>query len=225
MPGTLYIVSTPIGNLSDITLRALETLKSVDIIACENRDRHIKLLNHFSIKKRLIEYSPANEKNSSKGIVELLQEGKNIALVSDAGVPAISDPGKIVVLEARNNGIKVVPIPGVSAITTILSVSGFSTDRFIFLGFLSKSQGKQIKELSLFKDIESIIILFISHFHIKKLLGLINKIYGNVEIIIGREMTKINEDFVYGKVCSIIEKGFEERGEFTIAVLNRKDRI
>ena len=118
MSGILYVVSTPIGNFGDITKRALEILESVDIIACENRDRHIKLLNHYNIKKRLIEYSPANEKNSSRGIVKLLLEGKNIALVSDAGAPGLSDPGAILVEEARRNSVKIVPAPGVSALTT-----------------------------------------------------------------------------------------------------------
>lgn len=218
MPGTLYVVSTPIGNLSDITLRALETLKMVDVIACENRDRHVKLLNYFEIKKHTIVYSPANEVNSAKGIVGLLKEGKNVALVSDAGVPGLSDPGRIVVAEAVKEDIPIVPVPGVSALTTLLSVAGFQGKHVVFIGFLPKTSGKQTKELMLYKDSGSILILFESQYRIKKLLEQINKIYGNVEIIIGREMTKVNESFIRGRVKNILENGFPEKGEFTVAV-------
>ncbi len=219
--GKLYVVATPIGNLSDITFRAIDTLKSVDIIACENKDRHIKLLNHYEIKKHLIEYSPANEKNSTKGIIQLLKQGKNVALVSDAGVPALSDPGKILVDEAVRNNITVIPIPGPSALTSLLSVSGFSTDRVVFLGFLSKSPGKQSRELGLFKNINSVIVLFVSQYQLKKILILINKLFGNVEIIIAREMTKLNEEFIRGKIENIIKNDITERGEFTLAIMNR----
>jgi 16S rRNA (cytidine1402-2'-O)-methyltransferase len=221
MTGTLYVVATPIGNLEDITLRAINTLKNVDIIACENRERHIKLLNHLGIKKHIIVYSPANERNSAKGIIKLLQEGKNVALASDAGVPAISDPGKILAEEARKEGIKIVPIPGVSALTTLISVSGMSAESIVFLGFLAKSPGKQQKELLKYKNIEAVIVLFVSQYRIKNILTIINKTFGNVEIIIGREMTKINEEFISGPVNEIIDREFMEKGEFTVAVLNR----
>lgn len=216
--GKLYIVGTPIGNLSDMTPRAAETLASVDVIACENRDRHIKLLNHLGIKKHLIEYSPANEKNSAKGILKLLQEGKNIALVSDAGMPGVSDPGRYVVEEARKNGIKIVPAPGVSALTTVLSMSGFSASRVVFLGFLSKSPGKITKELKLYKELDAVLVLFVSSYQLKKLLEGLIKVFGNVEIVIGREMTKLNEEYLSGTVEGFLEKLPEERGEFTLAV-------
>jgi 16S rRNA (cytidine1402-2'-O)-methyltransferase len=221
MNGTLYVVATPIGNLEDITLRAVSTLKNVDVIACENRERHIKLLNHLGIKKHIIEYSPANERNSAKGIIKLLMEGKNIALASDAGVPAVSDPGKILVEEARKEGIKIIPVPGPSALTTLISVSGMSAESVVFLGFLSKSPGKQAKELLKYKNIETVIVLFVSQYRIKNILSIINKTLGNVEIIIGREMTKINEEFISGRVSELIDREFMEKGEFTVAVLNR----
>ena len=129
MNGKLYIVATPIGNLKDITLRALETLKEVDIIACENLERHLKLLNYYNIKKRIFEYSPKNEENSAKGILKELLNGKNVALVSDAGTPLVSDPGKRVVKIARENGIEIIPLPGPSALTSILSVVIFHKRR------------------------------------------------------------------------------------------------
>ncbi len=221
MNGVLYVVATPIGNLGDITLRALEVLKSVDSIACENKERHIKLLNHYGIKKHLLVYSPANEKNSARGIVKLLLEGKSIALVSDAGIPALSDPGAFVIEEARNNGIKVIPLPGASALTTLLAASGIPAKRIVFLGFLPKAAGKQEKELKEYKGFNGGIILFTPQYHIKKILSVVNKIFGNVEIIIGREMTKLNEEYIHGKIEDIIGKGFEERGEFTLLINNR----
>ena len=220
MAGDLYIVATPIGNLADITFRAIEVLGFVDIIACENRDRHIKLLNHYQIKKRLIEYSPANERNSSKGIVKLLLEGKNVALVSDAGVPTLSDPGRVLIQDAVKEGVRVIPIPGASAITAIASVSTEHPKRLVFLGFLSKSNSKQEKELLLFKEMDCSIIVFVSQYHIKFFLNTINKIFGNVDIIIGREMTKINEEFIRGKVVDLVNCEFEERGEFTVEIEN-----
>jgi 16S rRNA (cytidine1402-2'-O)-methyltransferase len=223
--GTLYIVATPIGHLSDISDRALTTLRMVDVIACENRDRHVKLLNHYAIKKRTIEYSPANEKNSAKGIVEMLFSGQNVALVSDAGVPGLSDPGKVLVSTAREKGVHIVPIPGPSALTTLLSVSGFPCSRVAFLGFLPKTPGKQEKELRLFQNIETVVVLFSSQYHIKKILAIINKIYGNVEIIIGREMTKMNEEFLSGKLEDVVESEITEKGEFTLAFYNRPEKF
>ena len=133
---TLYIVSTPIGNLDDITLRALKVLQEVDIIVCEDIRHSLKLLNHYNIKKKLISYHSYNENNSSSGIINLLNEGKRVALISDGGTPCISDPGIKVVNLCLENNIKVVPIPGVSSILTLLVVSGFRTDKFIFKFYL-----------------------------------------------------------------------------------------
>ncbi len=221
MSGTLFVVSTPIGNLGDITLRALEILKNVDIIACENIERHLKLLNHYGIKKRMITYSPANEKNSSKGIIKLLLEGRNIALVSDAGVPGLSDPGAVLLEEARKNFIKTLPVPGVSALTTLLSISGMSFKKTIFIGYLPKAISRIEKEFYRHKDFNGAIVFFANQRHVKNVLFLINKIFGNVDVIIGREMTKINEEYIRDKVGCILERGFEERGEFTILIHNR----
>lgn len=218
MQGKLFVVATPIGNLDDITLRALKVLKEVDLIACENRNRHLKLLNYFEIKKRLIEVSPSNEKNSANGILRLLEEGKQIALVSDAGVPAVSDPGRFVIRTAVEAGFDVVPVPGVSALTTLSSVSGLPNHRILFLGFLSKKVGKISRELEHFRDFEGMIVIFVSRYQIKKLLKIINQIFENADTVIGREMTKVNESFLRGKPAELLEMDFPEKGEFSVAV-------
>lgn len=222
MSGTLYVVATPIGNLSDISPRALDVLKSVNVIACENRQRHVKLLNHYEIKKRTIDYSPANERNSAKGIMKLLETGQNVALVSDAGTPGISDPGRLLVSMAREVNYEVVPIPGASALTALISVSGFPANPLVFLGFLSKKQGKMERELGQFRDIECTIALYSSSYQIKKVLAAINNIFNNAEIIIGREMTKANEEWIQGTASSILENGLTEKGEFALAIKNFK---
>ncbi len=224
MNGTLYVVATPIGNLGDITLRALETLKAVDMIACENPVHSLKLLNHFGIKKRLLEYSPANEANSAKGIVSLMKDGKNIALVSDSGTPCVSDPGTRLTRLAGEEGITVVPIPGPSALTALISASGFPADRAVFLGFLSKKEGKAMKELAVFREIECVIAVYVSSHQLKKILGCVNNIFGNVEIIIGREMTKVNEELIRGRADELPERQITEKGEFAILINNHRER-
>ena len=144
----LYIVSTPIGNLDDITLRAIDVLKNSDIILCEDTRRSIKLLNHYKIKKKLISYHKFNEKKQLTNIIEYFNEGKILSLISDAGTPLLSDPGRLLVNECIKNNIKVVPIPGVSSITSALSVSGFK-DQFLFYGFLPKTENELEKVLKL----------------------------------------------------------------------------
>ncbi|OHD54281.1 MAG: 16S rRNA (cytidine(1402)-2'-O)-methyltransferase [Spirochaetes bacterium GWF1_51_8] len=222
MNGVLYVVATPIGNLGDITLRALETLKEVDCIACENPLYTLKLLNHFEIKKRLLEHSPANQANSAKGIISLLKDGKNIALVTDSGTPCVSDPGQLLVRLVAEEGIRVIPIPGPSALTALVSASGFPSDRLVFLGFLSKKEGKATRELNLFRDIDCTVGLYASPHQIIKVLEWINKVFGNVEIIIGREMTKMNEEFIRGNISDIVQSPVTEKGEFAILIHNGK---
>ena len=143
----LYIVSTPIGNLDDITLRALEVLKKSDIILCEDTRRSLKLLNHYKIKKKLVSYHKFNEKKQLANIIKYFNEGKILSLISDAGTPLLSDPGRLLVNECIENSIKVTPVPGVSSITSALSVSGFS-DKFLFYGFLPKTENELEKVLS-----------------------------------------------------------------------------
>ncbi|URA10656.1 16S rRNA (cytidine(1402)-2'-O)-methyltransferase [Thermospira aquatica] len=216
--GKLYVVATPIGNLEDISLRALETLKQVDRIACEHPERHRKLLSHFGIHKPVLQVSAANETNSAKGIVQLLLQGESIALVSDAGTPGISDPGKEVVEAARQANIPVIPVPGPSALTAVLSVLGESPKDIVFVGFLPKTPGKIAKILRLYRELEITLIGFVSSFQIKKFLQILNEQWGNVEILIGREITKLHESWVTGRVTDILETGLPEEGEWTIAI-------
>lgn len=218
----LYIVSTPIGNLEDITLRALNILNKVDIIACEDIRHSLKLLNHYNIKKHLISYHSYNEENSAKGIIKLLQEGKSIALISDGGTPCISDPGVKIVNLCLENNIKVIPIPGASSILTLLVSSGFRTDKFIFNGFLSIKEGKKNKELENIKNIEGTHIIFESPHRILKTLDIIGKIFSEKKICIGKELTKINEKVYIGYYNDVIEKIKKDKiaGEYIIIIAN-----
>jgi len=222
--GTLYVVATPIGNLDDISVRALETLKSVDRIACEHPERHRKLLSHFDIHKPLLQISAANEVNSAKGIVSLLLKGENIAVVSDAGVPGVSDPGKYVVELARREGVPIVPIPGPSALTAMLSMLGESPKDVLFVGFLPKTTGKIARILRQYEEMELTLVMFVSSFQIKNFLKILNEYWGNVEIIIGREITKVHETWLAGKVLEILEQELPEAGEWTVAVKKWLDK-
>lgn len=222
MSGKLLIVGTPIGNLQDLTPRAAEALKEADIIACENRERHFKLLNHLGLKKRVIECSPANEKNSANGIAKLVAEGNTVALVSDAGCPGVSDPGRWAAKAVRDAGLPVSPVPGVSAVTTLLSVCGFSTARVVFLGFLPKSENKQKKELSLYVGLDAVIVLFTAGRDLKKILSAIEQTFGNAEICIGREMTKLHEEYLFGTAGEMLDWEIEEAGEFSLAIDTRQ---
>jgi len=220
---TLYVVATPIGNLEDISLRALNILKSVDVIACEDTRHSIKLLNHYDIKKKLISYHSYNERASSNGIIMLLKSGKSVALISDGGTPVISDPGYLLVKECRENGINIISIPGASAFLTLLAGSGFRTDKFFFVGFLSPKEGKRKRELLKLKDIEGTIILYESPHRIIKLLDNIFEIFEKKSIILGKELTKINETIFSGsanEIKNIIEKENKILGEFTLLIAN-----
>ena len=194
----LYIVSTPIGNLDDITLRALEVLKKSDIILCEDTRRSIKLLNHYKIKKKLVSYHKFNEKKKLASIIEYFNEGKILSLISDAGTPLLSDPGRLLVNTCIENSIKVTPVPGVSSITSALSVSGFS-DKFLFYGFLPKTENELEKVLSTLSKSDLTQIFFIPsqklNFYIKNF----KKFYSGRKILIAKEITKIHETFIRTK--------------------------
>jgi 16S rRNA (cytidine1402-2'-O)-methyltransferase len=222
LPSTLYIVSTPIGNLEDITLRALETLKNVDIIACEDTRHSLKLLNHYEIKKHLISYHAYNEKNSASGIIKLLSEGKSIALVSDGGTPCISDPGYDLVKLAIENHFQVVPIPGATGFLSLLVSSGFRTDSFFFNGFLSPKDGKRKKQLNEMKKIETTLIIYESPYRFLKLLTNIEEIFPDKQISVGKELTKINEKIIIGIPKEIREYFEKEKilGEFILLIAN-----
>jgi 16S rRNA (cytidine1402-2'-O)-methyltransferase len=219
---TLYLVSTPIGNLSDITFRAIETLKNVDIIACEDTRHSLKLLNHYKISKKLISYHSHNKEKSSKGIIKLLKEGKSVALITDSGTPCISDPGIVLVNKCLNENINITPIPGPSAFTTLLSASGMRSDKFFFHGFLSPKKGRQTKQLLQMKNIEATHIIYESPYRILKLLENINKIFLKKELCIGKELTKINEKVIRGYYETIIEEIVKQKiaGEYVILIAN-----
>lgn len=216
MTGKLYVVSTPIGNLGDMTLRALETLKLVDTIACEDTRHTLKLLNHFEIKKPLVSYHQHSRDSKVDQIIGSILDGQNVAVVTDAGTPGISDPGEFLIRAAIENKIEVEPIPGVSAAITALSVSGLSTDEFVFIGFLPHKKGRQTK-LKEIATINRTIILYESPFRIIKLLNELLEFVGDRQVSVSRELTKKFEQTYRGKISEILPE-IKEKGEFTIII-------
>ncbi len=221
MKGSLYIVSTPIGNLGDITLRAVETFKKVDLIACEDTRHSLGLLNHLEIKKPLISFHQFSGISKVEKLLELLNEGKSIALISDAGTPGVSDPGEQIIKAAINENINVIPVPGVSAAITALSVSGIDTSEFIFIGFLPHKKGRQtkLKELALEKRT---IILYESPFRVKKMLNELLEFFGDRKVCVSRELTKKFEETLRGKISEVLPQ-IKEKGEFVVVVEARND--
>ena len=223
--GKLYIVATPIGNLEDITIRAIETLKKVDIIACEDTRHTKKLLYHYEISKRLISYHSYNNKKQVENILSLMKEGLDIALVTDGGTPGISDPGPLLIRMARENNMEIIPIPGVSSVTTLMSVSGVASKNFCFFGFLSPKKGKRKKELERIIENGYNSIVLESPYRVMALLEEITSIDREIKIVVGREMTKVHEEFLTGSVTSVIaelEKREKIKGEFTILIIGKK---
>lgn len=212
MSGKLYIVGTPIGNLEDFSLRGIETLKKVDYILAEDTRVSLKLLNNFDIKKKLISYYKEKEKNKEEIIINDLISGKNIALISDAGMPIISDPGAILVRSAIKNNIKVITIPGPSAGITAFANSGLLDGKYIFYGFM-----KNINELNEIMYNEFPTIIYESPNRIKKVLEKISELDKNRYLIIGRELTKIHEEYYYGTANEIKEK-IIEKGEMVLII-------
>ena len=201
MNGKLYVVATPIGNLNDISKRALDILSEVDFIACEDTRQTIKLLNHYDIKKKMVSYHKFNEKGKSISLVNDLLNGKNIALVSDAGTPCISDPGYNLVKEARDNNIEVLGVPGASAMVTALSISGLSTTNFSFLGFLSNDTSKFNKEIELIKESKiRTYVIYESPKRIVNLVSILKTNFPNSTLFIANDITKIHEKGIYGKI-------------------------
>lgn len=220
--GTLYLVSTPIGNLKDITLRALEILKDVDLIVCEDTRRTSKLLREYKIEKPLLSYFEHNEVKRLPELLERLREGQRIALVSDAGTPLISDPGFKLVRECLKNYIKVESIPGPSAILAALVTAGLPTDKFIFLGYLPKKRGKRETLLKSLVEtpgnLKCTVIFFESPYRILRTLEEIQNLLGNIPIVVARELTKIHEEFLRRRVSDAIGhfKKTTPKGEFTV---------
>jgi len=221
----LYIVSTPIGNLEDITLRALEVLKKSDIILCEDTRHSLKLLNHFKIKKRLISYHKFNEKKQLSNIIEHFKEGKILSLISDAGTPLLSDPGRLLVNECLKNRIQTIPIPGVSSITSALSVSGFK-DQFLFYGFLPKTEKELEKTLSVLSKNEYTQVFFIPSNKINFYIRSFKKFYSGRKLMIAKEITKIHENFVRDSVDNFKQFKTPIKGELTIVISedNKKEK-
>lgn len=219
--GILYIVATPIGNLKDITLRALETLKSVDFIACEDTRVTIKLLNHYNIKKPLISYHQYSRLRKTDFIINKLKEGKNIALVTDAGTPGISDPGNQLVGEVIKNNIKAVPIPGPSALTALISIAGIDMQKFIFAGFPPHKKGRE-KFFREIVDSKIPAVYYESPYRIAKNLELLASLAPEKSIIIGRELTKMFEEIIRGQVKNAAEfmnqKRAQIKGEIVVII-------
>lgn len=220
----LYIVSTPIGNLQDITLRAIETLKEADLVVCEDTRVTGNLLRHLGIKKEMTVLNDYNEEQKSYEIISLLVSGENIALVSDSGTPLISDPGFKLVRLAIKKGVKVVPIPGANAITAGLSASGLPTDKFLFLGFPPDSLERKkkffsnLKKLDLDSKINPTIVFYESPHKLLRSLEALQAVFGDIEIVVAREMTKMYEEFLRQKLTDIIRHFTTNspKGEFVI---------
>lgn len=222
--GKLYLVPTPIGNLKDITLRALETLKEVDIIAAEDTRQTLKLLNHFEIKKSLISYHKFNEQNKSDKIIEILMEGKNVAVVSDAGTPGISDPGSVIVERCIEENIEFEVLPGATAITTALVYSGLDTTKFLFRGFLPREKKERKNVTSELLQSQETIIFYEAPHRLLDTLTFLLETFGNRRIAVCRELTKMYEQIYRGTLKEAVEYFIENRprGEFVLVLEGKK---
>ena len=220
----LYIVSTPIGNLDDITLRAVEVLKKSDIILCEDTRHSLKLLNHFKIKKRLISYHKFNEKKQALNIIKYINQGKILSLISDAGTPLLSDPGRILVNLCVEHKIKIVPIPGASSITTAMSVSGFK-DQFLFYGFLPKKENELKKILNTLSQNKFSQIFFIPAIKLNFYLKIFKKYFSGRKILIAKELTKIHETFFRSNIDEVELFSNKVKGELTIIISEKNTEI
>jgi 16S rRNA (cytidine1402-2'-O)-methyltransferase len=220
MAGTLYLVATPIGNLEDITLRALRTLKECDVVAAEDTRRTGQLLKHFGISKPMLSYFQFNEAKRSEEIIERLQRGEKIALVTDAGSPGISDPGERVVRAARGAGLRVESVPGPCALVAALTASGLAAEEFHFIGFLPHKSGQRRKQLEALKAFSGTLILYESPYRIEKALGELQEIFPTRTVVLARELTKKFEEYLRGTPSELLEaiKQRSLKGEFVVLV-------
>lgn len=216
--GNLYIVATPIGNLEDITYRAINILQTVDIIAAEDTRHTLKLLNHYNISKHLISYHRHNEEEKSDDLISKLKEGKNIALVSDAGTPGICDPGEAVIHKSIEEGIEVIPIPGACAFVNALICSGLNTDTFLFLGFLPLNKKNRKHKLQEIQQSHQTTIIYEAPHKLQATLKDLQEVIGERKVVIARELTKIHEEFIRGNIEEIIEKTKKAKGEMIILI-------
>ena len=226
MAGILYVIATPIGNLEDITLRALAILKQVDLIAAEDT-RHTRiLLAHYQIQTPLTSYHEHNEQSRAPLLIERLQRGENLALVTDAGTPAISDPGYRLIAGAIGAGIRIVPVPGPSALLAALSASGMPTNRFVFEGFLPSKRSDRQKKLESLRDEPRTLVFYEAPHRLHESLADMRRIFGEREIAVGRELTKLHEEFVRGSLDDVnFELSRRElKGEITIVVRGASGR-
>ena len=219
-PGTLYLVATPIGNLEDITLRALRTLKECDAVAAEDTRHTGQLLKHFGISKPMLSYFQFNEARRSEEIIERLQRGEKIALVTDAGSPGISDPGERVVRAARVAGLRVESVPGPCALVAALTASGLAADEFHFIGFLPHKSGQRRKQLEALSNFAGTLVLYESPYRIEKLLGELKEIFPERTVVLARELTKKFEEYLRGTAAELLEMARKRswKGEFVVLV-------
>ncbi|QGU93834.1 16S rRNA (cytidine(1402)-2'-O)-methyltransferase [Clostridium bovifaecis] len=225
MAGRLYVVPTPIGNLKDITLRALEVLENVDLVAAEDTRQSLKLLNHFNIKKSLISYHKFNENEKSENIIDILKEGKSIALVSDAGTPGISDPGSVIIKKCIEEGIDFEVLTGATAVTTALVYSGLDTTKFLFRGFLPRENKDRVPIIKDLKDREETLIFYESPHRLLKTLEFLYENLGDRQIAICRELTKLYEEVVRRSLSEALDyyKEKEPRGEYVLVVQGKSE--
>ena len=218
----LYLVSTPIGNMEDITFRALNVLKKSHIILCEDTRRSGKLLSHYEIKNKLVPYHKFNENKISSKIIDFIKKNKVVSLISDAGTPTISDPGLILVNKCIDENLSIYPIPGPSAVTSAVSVSGFS-DQYLFYGFLTKKENELDKVLNNLSNLNYSIVFFIPASKINFYISKFKNYFFDRKILIAKEMTKMHEDFIRGRVSSIQILSENLKGEFTV-VISKKNK-
>ena len=224
MLGKLYIVATPIGNLEDITLRALKILKEIDLIAAEDTRQTLKLLNYYDIHKPLISYHRHNEDVKSDVLIEKLKQGNNIALVSDAGTPGICDPGEEIIRKAIENKIEVIPIPGACAMINALVASGIDTKEFIFLGFLPLNKKLRLQKLNEIENSDKTIILYEAPHKMEQTLKDLKQILNNRRIVLAREITKIHEEFIRKDINELIENIENIKGEMILIIERNLDK-
>jgi len=226
VPGKLYIVGTPIGNLEDITLRALRILREVDLIACEDTRRTRQLLARYNLSKPLVSYHAHNERERTEWLLSRLRAGESIALLSDAGMPAISDPGCVLIQGAIAEGIPVVPIPGPSAVTTALVVSGLPTDRYTFAGFLPRKRSERRAVLESLRGLPGTLVLFEAPHRLVQTLQDLLEVLGDRRIALARELTKVHEEVLRGRISEVLSRLEHDqvRGEITLVVEGSGER-
>ncbi len=223
--GTLYIVSTPIGNLEDITFRAIRVLKEADVIASEDTRHTLKLLNYYGIAKPMISYWGEREKARAEEVIERLSTGRSVALVSDAGTPGISDPGGVLIKRALEEGYEVVPVPGPVALIAALTISGFPTEEFLFCGFLPARQSQRRKFLDEMRLEKRTVVIYESPHRVVESMAEMSEIFGQRRMVLARELTKLHEDVMRGTVSEVFERLIDSKiaGEYVLVVEGRQE--